>query len=236
MSGFRDIHAHLVYGMDDGAQSKQDMEAMLDAAYADGVASLFATPHVIPGIRPFDEALFRARLEEARRYCAQKGYGIELLPGAEIMYTPALETYAKERRIPTLADTQGVLMEFTPRISYDELERAVELMEHCGYITILAHIERYRCLAQGRHAERLKADHDVRYQVNGASVIKKPGLLRGRVLWRWLREGLIDYVATDTHNCGSRATNLTEAYGVLCSRVGREYAGELVGLEPDDLT
>ena len=38
MKGFTDIHAHFVYGVDDGAQTRQDMEAMLDAAHADKVA------------------------------------------------------------------------------------------------------------------------------------------------------------------------------------------------------
>ena len=39
MSGFMDIHSHFVYGMDDGAQTRQDMENMLDAAFVDGVPS-----------------------------------------------------------------------------------------------------------------------------------------------------------------------------------------------------
>ena len=44
MKGFRDIHSHFVYGVDDGARTREDMEAMLDAAHADGIASLVSTP------------------------------------------------------------------------------------------------------------------------------------------------------------------------------------------------
>ena len=32
MSGFTDYHAHFVYGVDDGAQTREEMYAMLDAA------------------------------------------------------------------------------------------------------------------------------------------------------------------------------------------------------------
>ena len=32
MSGFMDYHAHFVYGVDDGAQTREEMYAMLDAA------------------------------------------------------------------------------------------------------------------------------------------------------------------------------------------------------------
>ena len=52
--GYRDIHSHYLYGLDDGTKTKQEMEAMLDAAQADDISSLFATPHVIPGVRFFD--------------------------------------------------------------------------------------------------------------------------------------------------------------------------------------
>ena len=34
MSGFTDYHAHFVYGVDDGAQTRDEMYAMLDAAVA----------------------------------------------------------------------------------------------------------------------------------------------------------------------------------------------------------
>ena len=63
---FSDIHSHFVYGMDDGAQTVQDMEAMLDAAVADGVGCLIATPHMTPGVHPFNEERFWRHLFEAR--------------------------------------------------------------------------------------------------------------------------------------------------------------------------
>ena len=34
MSGFTDYHAHFVYGVDDGARTREEMFAMLDAAAA----------------------------------------------------------------------------------------------------------------------------------------------------------------------------------------------------------
>ena len=52
MRGFRDIHSHFLYGLDDGAQSRQDMERMLYAAYQDGIVHRYATPHALPGVAP----------------------------------------------------------------------------------------------------------------------------------------------------------------------------------------
>ena len=53
--GFRDIHAHFVYGVDDGAKTLQDMQAMLDEAYLSGIKVLYATSHSTPGITHFPE-------------------------------------------------------------------------------------------------------------------------------------------------------------------------------------
>ena len=83
MKGYTDIHAHFVYGMDDGAQTREEMCAMLDAAEADGIGLLYATPHVVPGVRPFDWETYERRLREARAYCGARGYGMELRAGAE---------------------------------------------------------------------------------------------------------------------------------------------------------
>lgn len=55
MSGFTDYHAHFIYGVDDGAQTREEMYAMLDAAAADGVRHLFATSHSTPGMEHFPQ-------------------------------------------------------------------------------------------------------------------------------------------------------------------------------------
>lgn len=231
MSGFRDIHAHFVYGLDDGAQTERDMQAMLDVAHKDGIAILYATPHVVPGVQPFDEALFDERLELARAYCEQQGYQMMLRKGAEILYTPALRQVLPERRMITLDDTNTILMEFTPQIDLAEVENALDMLEQHGYVAILAHVERYRCFYHGRNAYRLKKAHDVQYQVNCSTVIDGKGFLRDRTINRWLRGGLIDYVATDTHDCHRRPSRMTRAYEVLEQSVGQTYAKRVTGCE-----
>ena len=144
--GFADLHSHFLYGLDDGAKTRREMEAMLDAAYADGIAHLYATPHAALVIRPFDGELCARRLEEARAYCRRRGYEMRLYGGAELMYTPAMERFALERRLPTLGDSRRVLMEFVPDAGIRELREAVELVERSGYTAVLAHVERYHDL------------------------------------------------------------------------------------------
>ena len=226
---FSDIHSHFVYGMDDGAQTAQDMEAMLDAAVADGVGCLIATPHITPGLHPFNEDRFWRHLLEARAYCQIRGYSLNLYAGAEVLYTPALEHYMSRHALPTLANSQKVLLEFAPAIPFAEITDAVDLLERNGYVPILAHIERYKALS-GLNIYQLKEQHSVLYQVNCSAVIDGEGLFKDMQLRRWFRDELIDHVASDSHNCRLRKTRMKSAFTILSKRFGVEYARHLVGM------
>ena len=148
MSGFTDYHAHFVYGVDDGAQTREEMYAMLDAAAADGVRHLFATSHSTPGMERFPQEVYDRHLAFARDYCAQKGYDLKLEHGSELLYTPAAGYAAVQRQLLTLGDTGWVLLEFVPNITAKELETALQEITGAGYRILVAHIERYPCLAQ----------------------------------------------------------------------------------------
>ena len=148
MSGFTDYHAHFVYGVDDGAQTREEMYAMLDAAAADGVRHLFATSHSTPGMERFPQEVYDRHLALARAYCTQKGYDLKLEHGAELLYTPAAGYAAVQRQLLTLGDTGWVLLEFVPNITAKELETALQEITGAGYRILVAHIERYPCLAQ----------------------------------------------------------------------------------------
>lgn len=110
MSGFTDYHAHFVYGVDDGARTREEMFAMLDAAAADGVTRLFATSHSTPGMEPFPLDVYQRHLDFARAYCAEKGYDLMLESGSELLYTPAAAYAAAEHSLITLGSTDWVLL------------------------------------------------------------------------------------------------------------------------------
>ena len=116
MSGFTDYHAHFVYGVDDGARTREEMFAMLDAAAADGVTRLFATSHSTPGMEPFPRDVYQRHLDFARAYCAEKGYALMLESGSELLYTPAAAYAAAEHSLVTLGGTDWVLLEFVPDV------------------------------------------------------------------------------------------------------------------------
>ena len=160
MSGFTDYHAHFVYGVDDGAQTREEMYAMLDAAAADGVRHLFATSHSTPGMERFPQEVYDRHLALARAYCTQKGYDLKLEHGSELLYTPAAGYAAVQRQMLTLGDTGWVLLEFVPNITAKELETALQEITGAEPLIRLPHPGRARgavvCIGRDRiHQPRL---------------------------------------------------------------------------------
>jgi len=230
--GFADIHQHLVYGVDDGPNTFRKTCAMLQMAKQNQVNRIIATPHVVPGVQDFDRDSFMKKLERTRSFCEHLELGIEIFPGAEIFYTEQTCKFLLEDRVPTLAGTGYVLVEFSPDVSYQQVQAAVENLSRDGYIPVIAHVERYRCVvSKPRSAYELKERFNVRYQVNCSTVIHGKGVLVNRFCKKLLSDGLIDAVATDAHNVDTRPIRMMEAYKVLEDQCGAAYAERLTGLD-----
>ena len=121
MEGFVDIHHHLIYGMDDGAQTWEQTQQMLTSAWKNGIDRIIATPHAEPGMEPFPMEQLTRRIQKAQSWCDEQRMQMEILPGCEIFYTPQTVCMLREGLIPTLAGSNYVLVEFLPGAPYSEL-------------------------------------------------------------------------------------------------------------------
>lgn len=224
-----DIHQHLLYGMDDGARSADEMHAMLRRAAAQGIARIVATPHITPGVERFDFEQYERARAEAQTYCAEEGLGIEMYAGAEILYTEQTCRFLEEGRAPTMAGTDHVLVEFSPDIRYEKLHEALTQLQHYGYLPIVAHVERYECLTRrpSRLGE-LKDELDVCFQVNCATIIQSKGFAIRHFLKKLIEWDMLDAIATDAHHAKTvRTVNMREAYQALKREYGASYARHL---------
>jgi protein-tyrosine phosphatase len=120
-----------------------------------------------------------------------------------------LENLVSQGRVPTLAGSRCVLLQFTPRAKFLEIEKAVRLLQKGGYLPILAHIERYRCLTRRlARLKKLKSGCAVLCQMNCEALIRQKRFFFSRYVRRLLLEGLIDFVSTDAHDTAARACNM----------------------------
>lgn len=229
MIRFTDVHQHFLYGIDDGAQSPKIMQKMLDRANSEKIERIIATPHVSPGMTPYKREQVLHTLEEASRYCDDMGYGMELHEGAEILYTESTARMLGDGDIPTMADTRYVLVEFPTDVSYSRLYDAACKLLSYGYLPVIAHVERYRCLTHHlSNAYKLKEELDVCYQMNCSTIANGGRFLEGRFINSILQNEQIDIAGTDAHNITSRPACMRAAYAALKESCGVRYARKLM--------
>ncbi len=227
--GYFDMHHHLLYGLDDGPMKRIGMEKMIDAAAADHIGTIIATPHVSPGINPFDFQAYNHAIECANEYCADKGYPVKIYGGSEILYTDAALRFLQDKKIPTMNKTKFVLVEWKNAETINRVTEGVRELRNEGYIPIIAHVERLKCF---RHRidrlTELKETFDMRIQVDCEAIVAKQSIFYKTYIDHIFDAGLPDYVATDAYNLSSRRACMSETYRVLCQNYGKKYATQLV--------
>lgn len=223
-----DIHQHLLWGIDDGAETKNVMQAMLLEADRQGICTVAATAHAQPGIHPFDMGLYQQRLSEAKAFCEAQQLRVNVIPGAEIAWTWQTVSALRRGVVPTLGDTDYVLVELWRDISWQAAKEAVNQLIRAGFCPVLAHVERYLAFQLSpRTAMRLSNETGALLQVNADALLHPRGFLERRFVRTLLREQSIDVVASDAHNCKERPINMKDACEWLAGHTDEAYARHL---------
>lgn len=205
---FIDIHHHLIHGVDDGPKTFEATQKMILASKKDKVRHIIATSHAMPGRSEFPMQTYLEHLKMAQDWCAENAIPIAIHPGAEIMYNDSAVRMLDHNRIPTLCGGPYVLVEFFPSDPYKLLCQAALRLGNAGYIPIFAHVERYDCLKHLDQIQSLREEYQVQIQVNARTLLMRQGFFQLRNLKKMIRTGLVDYLATDSHNTDSRKTCL----------------------------
>ena len=231
MSGFVDLHTHVVPTGDDGAATIEEGLALCRQMAAAGTAVVYATPHAHPpdAWYPVTEervARARANYAEMKPLCAE--FGLDLRLGWELAATGALIGSLEDY---VLEGTQAVLLELPgPWFSFeDEVEvtrRQATEIQAAGFDVILAHPE--RSLGVQRRPELLLelAEEGALVCFNADSFLGLHQEGTEECVWRLLELGVGDFVASDAHRA-ARPSRLREAVEAIAARYGQERASAL---------
>ena len=232
---FTDIHSHVIWGVDDGAAEKEETFRLLKEAAADGIGKIICTPHVTPGVYEFPEDAFRRHFAEAEEYIRREGLTLRLYQGAEILYTDNTPRLLREGRVPTMAGTKYAMIEFSPTDTRQHIYDALQKITGNGFIPIIAHMERYPAIGKTGQVREMKNRFRVMVQINARSLTKKQPLLRRGFFDGIFKEGLVDFVATDTHAMEGRGTCMAAGMKALEERYG-EAAARRIAENAEELT
>ena len=224
---YTDIHSHVIWGVDDGAETPEETFRMLREAAADGIGTIICTPHVTPGVYEFPEETFQEHFREAEEYIAQEKLGIRLLQGAEILYTDNTPRMLREGKTATLAGSRYAMIEFSPTHSKNFIFSALQKVAGTGLIPVIAHMERYPAIGKTEEARELKQRYGALIQINARSLTHKQPFFRRKFFDSLFREGLCDFIATDTHAMEGRGTCMTAGMEAAKAKYGEETAKRL---------
>ena len=228
-----DIHHHCLPGVDDGPRTLDEALAQCRAAFADGIRTVVATPHRRHPQYDVPPEAARAAHEALVQALAKENVALELLLGHEAHYSPELSEDLRGGSTFRLGGNgRWFLFELPDTHVPAHLDRMVFDLHIAGQYPVLAHPERNMELAD--HPERLEAlrRQGVEVQVTAMSVTGDFGRRARRAAERWLRDGLVDFIATDAHGTGKRPPHLRAAVDAAAKIVGKEAAERLVTENP----
>ena len=217
---YTDIHSHVIWGVDDGAETPEESFRMLKEAVKDGIDRIICTPHITPGVYDFPEELFDEHFREAEEYIRSEGLPLKLYKGAELLYTENTPRLLREGRTKTMAGTKYTMIEFSPTDSREHIYDALQKVAGTGMIPIIAHMERYPAIKSLDQVKEMKKRFCAMVQINARSLIRKQPLLRRKFFDGLFTEGLVDFVATDTHAMEGRETCMTAGMAALKEKYG----------------
>ena len=229
--GFADLQQHVLWGLDDGPQTSEQMRVLLRQDVEEGIQLVFATAHAYPKLRAFDLALYWERLAEANACCESEGWPLRVVPGCEIHYCPAVPDHLSAGRLPTLGHSRHTLIEFAPDVSPAEIGEAADRLYRTGYPPVLAHVERYqRLVCSPERAMDMREEYGLLYQMNSETVLQPRGFREKRFVKRMLASCAIDAIATDAHDAIHRPARMKAAYQKIAKEQGMDYAERVVSL------
>ena len=192
----RDIHCHILPGVDDGARDLNESLAMLDAARRAGVTSIVCTPHCRDPYFDYDA------MWEAFHLLQEHADGFPLQMGFEVNHDKLMDLGMEWAEHLHFDGSNEFLLELSSRatkLEFNEYERTIYDLQSMGYRVIIAHPERYRAIQEDVEVAHRLMKMGCKLQASADFIAggrlgreKKPAL-------RMFDELMYTYIASDAH-------------------------------------
>ncbi len=231
-----DIHTHILPGLDDGARTLEESIEMCRMSDQDGIKTIVATPHILPGIYQNNRSTILPKVEELQSAICnlQSAITLRVLPGADVHFSSDLLDRYRNQELMTVSDHDRYLMvEFDSQsIPYRGEEVLFSLITH-GVIPIITHPERNYELTRNpkRYYEMIKMG--CLGQVTAMSLTGEFGSQVKRGAEKLLSHRLIHLIASDAHSVNGRPPILSAGLRAAEKIVGKEEARKMVTDYPE---
>ena len=198
-AGLCDIHAHILPGLDDGAQNLSETLEMLKGMAELGYTLIVATPHfnlASMSPRQGDQQSLIAEIQDHHGLT-----GLRILPGAEIEFNEVFLAEEKTGKIPRIGSERTYLVEFgfSPGSVPLGIADVFFRFRAQGGNLIVAHPERAPDFQSNPHKIDQLRHLGALVQVDLTSLSGRYGATVERMARKLIEEGRADLVASDIH-------------------------------------
>ena len=197
--GFVDLHSHVLYGLDDGAQDEAAALAMLDGLAALGVTEQCVTPHQKSGQYLPSWQRIEATMAAVERARTPDPPSLRL--GAENMWDDVFIKRLASEEIPRYRGTPAFLVEIPPQLTPTGMIDQLFKLRIKQLVPVLAHPERYHALWDNDELAR-SLRNVCAFVVDLGAVAGFHGRRETKAARHLLETGLACGVATDAHQIG----------------------------------
>ena len=140
----KDIHCHILNGIDDGSKTIEESIRIIKNAIDNGITDIVLTPHYIENSNYNCNNKNKFYLiNKLKKELKKNNLYINLYLGNEIMITKNIISLLTKGEASTINNTKYVLIEFPLHNELSYIEDIIFELVRNNYIPIIAHPERY---------------------------------------------------------------------------------------------
>lgn len=195
-----DIHSHMIFGLDDGAQTIEDSLELIRNMYNLGFRTIITSPHVHSDFYPNTTGGILTQYKKVLAAIEAEKIDIQFKTAAEYMINDwFMELLKEEEELLTIHD-KHVLVEMSYLAESPYLNDALFQLQAKGYIPILVHPERYNFYHHDYNEYKEIKDRGCLLQLNTIALSGYYGSNVKKIATQLLDDGMYDYCGSDMHH------------------------------------
>jgi len=197
----KDIHTHILYGIDDGAKSLDESLKILEKAFQNGVRDIVLTPHYIKDSRfSTDNKEKKELLAKIQNELNKREIFINLYLGNEVYIDLDIVNLLDKNEIHTINGSKYILMELPLNNEFLLLDEVLYVLKKANLIPIIAHPERYLAYYENYEFFCDLIKKGCLFQANIGSLYGFYGKKSKKMLKGLLKRDMIHFFGSDIHS------------------------------------